>query len=231
MYIQQLRAQIAALQDSTMDENKNFRSTYDEGKFDALTAVDALLDSLQEEPVSIWHDASKKSDNSEDVVIINPSDNTGEVLTKCTGVNQGHIWAYTSELLKLDNPCNIGKNLQEPQVKESAEIQHVNETCKENGNSLTQEPVSDDLEEAADDALNSVLNTHEIVNVRSCLEMFRFGANWQKEQMMAKAIDATVTDIRTYREENEIDFTIMLEKGIVPYELEEELKVIVIKED
>lgn len=114
--------------------------------------------------------------------------------------------------------------------------------------------VSEDLEEAADNALNNVLNTHEIVNVRSCLEMFKFGAKWQeeqdqstielaedhamlagmekmKEQMMAKAIDATVTDIRTYKKENEIDFTIMLEKGIVPYELEDELKVIVIKED
>ena len=52
MNVQQLRAQIAALQDATMDENKNFRTAYDEGKFDALTAVDALLDSLQEEPVS-----------------------------------------------------------------------------------------------------------------------------------------------------------------------------------
>lgn len=50
--MQKLRAQIAALQDATMDENKNFRTAYDEGKFDALTAVDALLDSLQEEPVA-----------------------------------------------------------------------------------------------------------------------------------------------------------------------------------
>ena len=52
MNIQQLRAQIAVLQDATMDKNRNFRSDYDEGRFDALTAVDALLDSLQEEPVS-----------------------------------------------------------------------------------------------------------------------------------------------------------------------------------
>lgn len=52
MNTQQLRAQIAALQDATMDENRNFRSAYDEGKFDALTAVDALLNSLQEEPIS-----------------------------------------------------------------------------------------------------------------------------------------------------------------------------------
>ena len=35
----------------------------------------------------------------------------------------------------------------EYQVKESAEIQHNKETCKENGDSLTQEPVSEDLGE------------------------------------------------------------------------------------
>lgn len=52
MNIQQLREQIVALQDATMDENGNFHSDYDEGKFDALTAIDNLLDSLQEEPVS-----------------------------------------------------------------------------------------------------------------------------------------------------------------------------------
>lgn len=120
----------------------------------------SFIDSLQEEPVSIWHDASKKSDNPEDVVIINPSDNTGEVLTKCTGVNQGHIWAYISELLKLDNLCNIGKNLQESQVKESAEIQHVNETCKENGDSLTQESVINvwhDMSEEAENGRNIII--------------------------------------------------------------------------
>lgn len=52
MKIQQLRAQIAALQDATMDENKNFPTAYNEGKFDAFSAVDALLDSFEEEPVS-----------------------------------------------------------------------------------------------------------------------------------------------------------------------------------
>ncbi len=66
----------------------------------------------KEEPVSIWHDASEKSNKAEDVVVINPSDNTGEVLTGCIKVYQGRIWAYTSVLLKLDNSCKIGKNLQ-----------------------------------------------------------------------------------------------------------------------
>ena len=53
MNIHQLRTQIAALQSATMDENKHFRSAYDEGKFDALEAVDALLDSMQKEPKEI----------------------------------------------------------------------------------------------------------------------------------------------------------------------------------
>ena len=42
-----LRAEIEALQDATMDENRNFKSSYDEGKFDALTVIDNLLDTLE----------------------------------------------------------------------------------------------------------------------------------------------------------------------------------------
>ena len=45
-----------------------------------------------------------------------------------------------------------------------------------------EEPVSEDFEEAADNALSKVLNTHEIVNIRSCLEMFRLGAKWQEDK-------------------------------------------------
>lgn len=45
---------------------------------------------------------------------------------------------------------------------------------------MDEEPVSEGLKEAADNALGNVLNTHEIVNVRSCLEMFKAGAKWQK---------------------------------------------------
>ena len=57
-----------------------------------------------------------------------------------------------------------------------------------------------------------------------------YGIKWQKEQMMKAAVDATITDIRTYKEENEVDFTLMFEKGIIPYEIEQEVKVIIIKE-
>lgn len=50
------------------------------------------------------------------------------------------------------------------------------------------------------------------------------------EGLMKDAVEASATDIRTYKEENEVDFTIMLEKGIIPYELEQEVKLIIIKE-
>ena len=195
-------------------------------KEEAYNEVLAILDAMQEEPVSIWHDASKKSDNPEDVVIINPSDNTGEVLTKCTGVNQGHIWAYTSELLKLDNPCNIGKNLQEPQVKESAEIQHVNDMCKENGNSLTQEPVSEDL----DEYINELSKQFPEVSFAKLSRIAVRVAKWKEQKMMAKAVDGyVIKDV----EEGNGDF--LLSADYLPKNMglkdQQKVKVIVIKED
>lgn len=62
------------------------------------------------------------------------------------------------------------------------------------------------------------------------LKIAKHFAQWQREQMMKDAIDATVTSIREYREENEVDFTIMLDKGNVPYVSEEDVKLIIIKE-
>ena len=65
----------------------------------------------------------------------------------------------------------------ETRCKEEAynEVLAILDTMKE-------ESVSKYLEEAANNALNNVLNTHEIVNVRSCLEMFKLGAKWQEKQ-------------------------------------------------
>ena len=73
---------------------------------------------------------------------------------------------------------------EEPQVKESAEIQHVNETCKENGNSLTQEPVSEYLISVAKQYIDShVFGNEEDKFTRSVLvDMFCSGAKWQAEQ-------------------------------------------------
>ena len=53
---------------------------------------------------------------------------------------------------------------------------------------ICEEPVNEDLEEAANNAFNIVLNNHEIVNLMSCMEMFKYGANWQKTK------DESITD-------------------------------------
>ena len=127
----------------------------------------------KEEPVSsIWHDASEKSNEPEDVVIINPSDNTGEVLTNCTGVYSGRIWSYTSDLLNLDNPCKIGKNLQE-------------------------EPVSEELEEAIGQSFIYHENRGDDFRSDKQIETayrsgFEFGAKWKEQQMMNNSISKSV---------------------------------------
>lgn len=46
--IRSIREKISALQDETMDKNGNFGTSYDEGRFDALTVMDNYLDTLKE---------------------------------------------------------------------------------------------------------------------------------------------------------------------------------------
>ena len=82
--------------------------------------------------------------------------------------------------------CFYDSMQKEPQVKKLAGNQHVNETCKENGNSLTQEPVSEDLEKAAIQfATDTETGKVDVVKQSS----FFWGAIYHKQQLMAKAVD------------------------------------------
>lgn len=88
------------------------------------------------------------------------------------------------------------EHVSEEQVKESAEIQHVSRTCKENGNSLTQEPVSEDLKEAIEQycvkhGCISIVNGYYTLQ-EQVSDIARHFANWQKQQMMAKAVDGKI---------------------------------------
>ncbi len=73
-------------------------------------------------------------------------------------------------------------SLQEKQVNESTKIQHVKETCKENGNSLTQEPVSKII---FDGNFNKSWFAHPEL-------AFKAGMKEMREQMMKEAIERTV---------------------------------------
>ena len=123
-----------------------------------------------------------------------------------------------------------------------------------------EEPISEDLEEAANNALNNVLNAHEIVNVRSCLEMFKSGVNWQKQQdqstielaedhamfagmekmkeeMMTKSIEAVVSqvpcsnEIILYNPSSVDSYYLPQEMNKLGLNKGDKVKVIIIKED
>lgn len=163
--VQKIREEVERLK--SLIGNNSFLSDYEkgcnDGREDMCDELISIIDSLQEEPVSsIWHDASEKSNKAEDVVVINPSDNTGEILTGCIKVYQGRIWAYTSVLLNLDNPCKIGKNLQE-------------------------EHVSNDLEEAAHLYVDTTIEWFDSEDNPCCYPAFIAGAQWQKQHLWKSA--------------------------------------------
>lgn len=62
--------------------------------------------------------------------------------------------------------------------------------------SMQEEPVSEDLEEAAKHYLYSNILYDDVYvgnpTDKDCIEMFKAGANWQKQQMLTKAVDAVV---------------------------------------
>jgi DNA-directed RNA polymerase specialized sigma subunit len=52
---------------------------------------------------------------------------------------------------------------------------------------MQEEPVSEELEDAANNALERILDKYGLVGTGSCLEMFKLGAQWQKEHLWKSA--------------------------------------------
>ena len=201
--VQKIKEWISKTQDSLMDANGNFTCRENEGAYHTLCNLDAYIDSLQEEPVS------------------------------------------------------------EEQVKESLISKHDDKTCKENSNSLTQEPVSEDLEKVVEEIVDpTVLNAYGVKEIanrlrRTMIESvskdleeairkyeqrlekenpateaydfasaIRFGANWQKQQMMKGAISAKVTEIYY-----PTDSCLEIEATLPEDRFKDGDKVLIIKED
>ena len=72
---------------------------YDRGMANDLFA---FMDSLPNEPVSIWHDSNKEQPNfASTVAIWDPKYKNGEIISRCTEVYSDRIWAYIDDLLKM----------------------------------------------------------------------------------------------------------------------------------
>lgn len=174
-----------------MDENKNFRSAYDEGKFDALSAVDVLLDSLQEEPVSERF-AFKAIPRL--LEMVEPTDRAK---------------AYTAKL--ADTLEVEGYSTDAKIVRERLKIMNGEKVPMA---TMSEEPLSEELESwdefsHIDDAIEDYCryDSHivfyteslngeplEEADDREQIESaFKAGAKWQKEQMMKEAVEAKVS--------------------------------------
>ena len=72
------------------------------GKRNLCNELLSFIDSLQEEPVSIWHDSNEEQPNfASTVAIWNPKYKNGEIISRCTEVYSDRIWAYIDDLLKM----------------------------------------------------------------------------------------------------------------------------------
>jgi hypothetical protein len=91
---------------------------------------------------------------------------------------------------------------------------------------VKEEPVSEDLEEAVENyaATGKVLPNGKVMINFQAEKAFRAGANWKKEQMIAKAIDA-----QCFGFQSDALFSFRLPAD--NYLVGSEVKVIIIKED
>jgi len=109
------------------------------------------------------------------------------------GVNSAYGIGFIEGMVEYRNSLQ-----EEPasgkQVKESLISKHDDKTCKENGNSLTQETVSDELDKAArEDAKVVRSDDTEVGYNLDRYSGFISGAEWRLAQMMKKAVDGHAT--------------------------------------
>ena len=78
----------------------------------------------------------------------------------------GHLEDSETNGLTYETLCELEDSIDSLEVKE-----------------VQEEPVSEDLKKAADNALESISDQYDIISVGSCLEMFRLGAEWQMNKL------------------------------------------------
>lgn len=173
--VQKIREEVERLQIELIQEKENgFGSDVDDACILELQNVLTYIDSLQEEPASsVWHDASEPPIIDKTFLLVAPNGNSslclwgGKELHSVT-IGGGHsvlckgdIYSYIDDLLNLDNFCNFRKNLQE-------------------------EPVSEDLEEAAEKYAYELCPSIGVANTEA-EQSFKAGAKWQKEHLWKSA--------------------------------------------
>ena len=163
--VQKIKDWISKEQDGLMDAQGNFEYPEHEGAYHILCNLDTYIDSLQEEPVSIWHDASEEPKPNMELICIGQYDNPLVLSSNSDSFKSRYIskWAYFNDLLNLSN---------------------VQRTVKD----WKEEPVSEDLEEAARKVGQKYFPNEENIWARPNYEAkkaecaFKDGAKWERNQ-------------------------------------------------
>ena len=140
--VQKIREEVQRLMNELIQEKeKGFSSDSDDACILELQNVLTYIDSLQEEPVSEdLNKAAKDYSNNLDNICGSIGEQTRNAF------KAGAKWGKEQAEIQIKIQSTAlphGCPKEEPQVKEFAKVQHVKETCKKSGNSLTQEPTSE----------------------------------------------------------------------------------------
>ena len=103
-------------------------------KEEAYNEVLAILDSTQEEPVSIWHDASEEPKPNMELICVGQYGNPLVLSSNSDSFKSRDIskWAYFNDLLNLFNVQRTVKNCKEP----ASNVWHDMSEVAENGRNI-----------------------------------------------------------------------------------------------
>lgn len=205
--VDRIKAELKRIMEACHDENGNPITYGEDCAYARLYELKEYIDSMQEDPVSIWHDASEPVvGNNPKIILYDPKYNWIDVhaYSKCKNyINESKCkWAYAKDLINLSNVERTGKNWKE-------------------------EPVSEELEEAAwlyyDK--NRLPIPPEWDLHKEFIDFFKAGADWQKRMMMKDAIETSANATIT----KGLYLEVRLNPNI--FHLGDKVKLIIIKED
>ena len=169
---EEFKAELDRLKEETGIGLSEWENGVEHGRMEVINALYKKLDSMKKEPKKCMYSKNHYTDEDRKVF--------------CDGCEEKCKYDKSDDFTKALAECihNAQCNVVDPMV--------FAETWKDELIKLSkcEEPVSEDLEEAADEYAKDYLFTRKPQRAPNI--HFINGANWQKQQLMAKAVDGLV---------------------------------------
>lgn len=208
--VQKIKEWICKEQDGLMDAQGNFEYPEHEGAYHILCNLDAYVDSLQNEPVSVWHNASEEPNDMSHCLIFYGKKNDIDHYLHYEPVIYNkkekmfvtasfpHPTGYKVEQKSIDGGCvaEVYKNR-----RDRISISDITQWCylcdlhklsnvERIGKEWKEEPASEDLMDATNNYCVNVRKGYPRVmdeTDRYICNAFKAGAKWQKEHLFKSA--------------------------------------------